>query len=327
MMQQRNNIAEEAPRMPRRKAIPSFMDETIDERLFNMAAISFSESGVLRDIPPQHIKYNPFRRIPTLIHDELKAQIGCQGLQRPFWVRPHPEKARRYQLLYGSERLIASDHAGCSRVACVVVPADDTQLQEFGWLEGVQHGTLPLLEQAEGLRWLMDTGFYTIRSLAMVIGQHKGYVENRLALLRLPTVLQDLVQERPDALTAALLLAKVSDPDLLSALIAGVREGMLTVEALRAEAKVLSGKELEEEGRVEGSASTMPAEVVTWPLDSTNGEAQTTLAELDLLPGEMAIQRILMRCMALRKDGNMRLKVDTAVARIQEFLSEIGDSG
>jgi ParB family transcriptional regulator, chromosome partitioning protein len=93
-----------------------------------------------------------------------------QGIQRPLWVCPHPEKANQYQLLYGPQWRSAASLARLQHIPCVVVLTDAETVKEFGLIETLQRVSLPLFDEARALRWLLDTREYTIRSLAAWLG-------------------------------------------------------------------------------------------------------------------------------------------------------------
>ena len=67
---------------------------------------------------------------------------------------------------------------------------------EIGLAENIQRQDLNPLEEAEAFRTLIEQRGYSQRSLAERIGKDKGYVENRLAILRAPEDVQQLVVKR-----------------------------------------------------------------------------------------------------------------------------------
>ena len=89
------------------------------------------------------------------------------------------------------------------------------------------------MEEARAFQTFMRELDYSIRTLAERLGKHRSYIEGRLALLRAPDDVQELVTRRPDTLDAARQIASVADPNERQALIAGVAAGELTSQAVR----------------------------------------------------------------------------------------------
>src|SRR5690349_15238844 len=125
--------------MPKRRTANTLVDQAIDERLERLALMRFGEPQETRIIPKHHIFNNPVQRFPLVdATGELVALLSEQEVAPTFWVRPHHEKARRYELLYGPHHLLAVSLAGVYQVPCVIVDVDDATLNEFGLIEAMQ---------------------------------------------------------------------------------------------------------------------------------------------------------------------------------------------
>ena len=191
-------------------------------------------SVVSQDLPRERIRPNPFqaRRAFTDL-DELAEAIRQQGFISRLRVRPDPTEEGFYQLVYGERRLRAAERAGLTTIPCDVAPHTDRELIEIGLVENIQRQDLNPLEEARAFQTFMHELDYSIRTLAERLGKHRSYIEGRLALLRAPEDVQELVQHRPDTLDAARQIARVADPEERVALIAGVASGALTSQAVR----------------------------------------------------------------------------------------------
>lgn len=191
-------------------------------------------SVVSQDLPRERIRPNPFqaRRAFTDL-DELAEAIRQQGFISRLRVRPDPTEEGFYQLVYGERRLRAAEQAGLTAIPCDVAPHTDRELIEIGLVENIQRQDLNPLEEARAFQTFMRELDYSIRTLAERLGKHRSYIEGRLALLRAPEDVQELVQHRPDTLDAARQIARVADPEERVALIAGVASGALTSQAVR----------------------------------------------------------------------------------------------
>src|SRR3712207_1016290 len=87
----------------------------------------------LRDLPVERIDPNPFqaRREFTDI-DGLAQTIRAQGFTSRLRVRPHPDQASRFQLVYGERRLRAAIVAGLTRVPVEIIAHSDDEVIEIG---------------------------------------------------------------------------------------------------------------------------------------------------------------------------------------------------
>src|SRR5262249_53442557 len=131
--------------------------------------------------------------------EELAKSLQFQGMLSRIRVRPHPEKEGTYQLVYGERRLRAAKLLDWSTVPCEVADYTDDELIEMGLAENLQRENLEPLDEARLFRDLLDRPDkrYSIRTLADRIGKHKNYVEERLALLRLPDDVRQILEEQP----------------------------------------------------------------------------------------------------------------------------------
>ena len=201
----------------------------------DLVATRFAPRPVMsQNLPLNRIRPNPYqaRREFTDL-DELAEAIRQQGFISRLRVRPDPTEEGFYQLVYGERRLRAAEQAGLSSVPCDVADHTDRELIEMGLVENIQRQDLNPLEEARAFQTFMHELDYSIRTLAERLGKHRSYIESRLALLRAPEDVQELVRRRPDTLDAARQIASVPDHEAREELIAGVSSGVLTSQAVR----------------------------------------------------------------------------------------------
>jgi ParB family chromosome partitioning protein len=182
----------------------------------------------LVDIPIDRIDPSPFQiRQEFEDIDELAATMRKQGFTSHLWVREHPAEQGRYQLVYGERRLRAALLAGIAVIPCEVTQYNDREMLEIGLTENLQRRDLKPLEEAEGFQRFIDQFNYSIRTLAERVGKDKGYIENRLRLLRLPEDVREMVGARPDTVSAAREVARLPQPEARAPLIEGlVNDGL-----------------------------------------------------------------------------------------------------
>lgn len=222
---------------PRRKGFFDQAPRTPDDdaaRMADVAALLPARRTSVQDLPVERIRPNPFQARQTFVDiDDLAAAIQVQGFTSRLRVRPDPGEAGYFQLVYGERRLRAAQQAGLTAIPCEIAEHTDAEMLELGLTENIQRRDLDPLEEAQAFGRFIDQLGYSTRSLAERIGKNKSYVEDRLALLRVPADVQAMVAERADTVQVARQIAKVPDPDARAPLIAGVLAGDLTKEAVR----------------------------------------------------------------------------------------------
>lgn len=176
------------------------LDQALDQLV---QPLTDMKKVVHRDIPIERISPNPFQARRQFAIDDLAATIREQGFTSTIHVRPMPGAQEHYELVFGERRLRAAKAAGLTYLPCVVAPYTDPEMIEIGLTENIQREDLNPLEEAQAFQQMIASGGYTYQQLATRIGKHRSYIEGRIALLRLPDDLQELVQQRPDTIRLA----------------------------------------------------------------------------------------------------------------------------
>ncbi len=186
------------------------------------------------DIPIDQIDPSPFQIRRTFENiPELADAMRLHGFTSRLMVRLHPTSSERYQLVFGERRLRAARYAGIESIPCDVTQFDDRELLEIGLTENLQREDLDPLEEAQGLRRFMDEFGYTIRDMAERTGKSRGYIDNRLGLLRAPDDVQQMVAARPDTVASVPMISKLPSAEARRPLIDGLTKGELTAADVR----------------------------------------------------------------------------------------------
>ena len=149
----------------------------------------FQEVGVDEVYRSPH---QPRVHIPDEGIEELAASIESQGLMQPIVVRPR--SGGGYELIAGERRWRAAQKAGVDRIAAIVREADDSQAMAMGLIENIQREALTPLEEALGLRRLLEEFDMTHEEVAAAVGKSRPAVSNLLRLLDLGDVARELLQ-------------------------------------------------------------------------------------------------------------------------------------
>ena len=169
-----------------------------------------SESAeVLRDVALTSLRpgrYQPRTRMDEASLAELAESIRARGVIQPIVARPVEDG--RYEILAGERRWRAARLAGLERIPTVVREVPDEAALGIGLIENIQREDLNPIEEANGLKRLIDEFKLTHEEVARAIGRSRAGVSNLLRLLDLSAVVQAMVQDgRLDMGHARALLA------------------------------------------------------------------------------------------------------------------------
>lgn len=140
----------------------------------------------------------PNRDQPRKIFDEdalaeLADSIAKHGVIQPLLVRPMPDGS--YQLVAGERRWRASRMAGLTEVPVVIKKLSDDEAMALALIENLQREDLNAIEEAQGIKALMDTLSLTQDEAAERVGKSRPAVANALRLLKLPDSVIALVSD------------------------------------------------------------------------------------------------------------------------------------
>lgn len=173
---------------------------------------------------------------------ELAASIKEFGVVQPVVVR---KKGRSYELVAGERRLRAAGLAGLTKVPAIVKDYDDAKMMEIALIENIQRHDLNPIEEAQGLRRLMQEFKLTQEQTAEKVGRSRSAVTNILRLLNLPEQVQKQIINGVLTMGQAKQLLGLPKPEQMcevaEAIIANGWSSRMTEELVR---KLKEGKKL-----------------------------------------------------------------------------------
>lgn len=173
---------------------------------------------------------------------ELAASIKEFGVVQPVVVR---KKGRSYELVAGERRLRAAGLAGLTKVPAIVKDYDDAKMMEIALIENIQRHDLNPIEEAQGLRRLMQEFKLTQEQTAEKVGRSRSAVTNILRLLNLPEQVQKQIIMACCPMGQAKQLLGLPKPEQMcevaEAIIANGWSSRMTEEVVR---KLKEGKKL-----------------------------------------------------------------------------------
>ena len=147
-------------------------------------------------VPLHRVEPNPLQPRKEFDPEALQAladSIAEHGMIQPLTVREVP--GGYYQIIAGERRWRAARMAGLEEVPVLVVEADDRKVMELALVENLQREDLNPMEEAAGLRTLMEDFGLTQAETARRVGKSRPAVANSLRLLSLSEDLAELVRD------------------------------------------------------------------------------------------------------------------------------------
>lgn len=144
-------------------------------------------------------KYQPRTRMDEGSLFELAESIKSQGVMQPILVRPVSAPgegatgAARYEIIAGERRFRAARLAGLDEVPVLVKPVPDEAAAVMALIENIQREDLNPLEEAQGLKRLVDEFGLTHEQAAQAVGRSRSAASNLLRLLNLAVPVQQML--------------------------------------------------------------------------------------------------------------------------------------
>lgn len=139
-------------------------------------------------------KYQPRKIMDAAELEELADSIREQGVIQPIIVRE--VGIGEFELIAGERRWRACKIAGLSEIPAVVKVVSDEAVLAMALIENIQRADLGPMEEAQGLKRLIDEFGMTHEAVATAVGRSRSAVSNLLRLLQLPEPVQGLLHEK-----------------------------------------------------------------------------------------------------------------------------------
>lgn len=136
-------------------------------------------------------KYQPRTLIEQEKLSELAESIKQQGVISPIIVRRTANG--RYEIIAGERRFRASKIAGRKTIPAIVRTVEDKDALAMALIENMQREDLNAMEEALGVKRLIDEFGYTHEQAADAIGRSRSGTTNLLRLLNLTDPVQQML--------------------------------------------------------------------------------------------------------------------------------------
>lgn len=145
------------------------------------------------EIPVGDITPNPLQPRKTFDAEklaELTDSIKEHGVIQPLIVR---KTGNKYEIVAGERRWRAAKNAKLKTVPVIVREYDNAKMAEIALVENIQRHDLNAIEEAEGIKRLMNEFGLNQEQAAKKIGRSRSAVTNILRLLNLPAGVRQAV--------------------------------------------------------------------------------------------------------------------------------------
>ena len=151
----------------------------------------------LKKLPVEKIRpgvYQPRMNIDPGALQELADSIKSQGMVQPVVVRR--VAGGEYELIAGERRWRAAQLSGMHEIPAVIREIPDQAAAAMSLIENIQRENLNALEEATGLRRLIDEFGLTHQQTAEAVGRSRAAVSNLLRLLELMPEVKEMLEQR-----------------------------------------------------------------------------------------------------------------------------------
>ena len=138
-------------------------------------------------------KYQPRSKMDAASLAELADSIREQGVMQPILVRP--VDGGRFEIVAGERRWRAAQQAGRRQIPALVKNVPDQSALAVALIENIQREDLNPIEEAKGLKRLIDEFGLTHEAAAKAVGRSRSAVSNLLRLNALAGPVQEYLLE------------------------------------------------------------------------------------------------------------------------------------
>jgi ParB family chromosome partitioning protein len=155
--------------------------------------------GLKRELPIEKLiprQNQPRRTVDPAELEQMVATIRVLGIIQPIVVRPlNGQPSDSYEIVAGERRWRAAQLAGMSAVPAIIRNLDERRTTLYSLAENVARSDLNPMELARGYQSVVEEHGFSQTELAEAIGQNVKTVNRVLRLLKLPDLLQELIEQ------------------------------------------------------------------------------------------------------------------------------------
>jgi len=154
------------------------------------------------------------------------------GIIDPITVE-YVEKGNFYRIISGERRYRASKMVGLNELPCIVKEVDDHNRFLMQFIANLQREDIKPLEEAAGIRHLVETYGYNQSKVAKLLNKSRSYISQVLGLERLEEPAREIIQSASIPKEAQIQASREADPARQRDLLIEAAEDGNTIRKLR----------------------------------------------------------------------------------------------
>jgi len=160
------------------------------------------------------------------------------GIIDPLTVE-YVEKDDCFQIISGERRYRAAKMAGLETLPCIVKEVDEQQRFVMQFIANLQRENIPPLEEAAGIRHLVENLGYIQQKVATILNKSKSYVSQILGLERLSESARGIIQTSELSKEVMIQASREKNPEKQLEILKKASEKGTTVKQVRQEQRKL----------------------------------------------------------------------------------------
>ena len=189
-----------------------------------------------RMIDIDRIQPDPNQPRKTFVQETLESLAASieavGGIIDPLTVE-YAEIDDCFRIISGERRYRAAKIIGLDRLPCIVKEVDDKTRFVMQFIANLQREDIPPLEEAAGIKQLMENYSYTQKNIGRLINKSKSYISQILGLDRLSKAAREIVQTSELSKEVLIQASRENDPERQAEILKSASDGKKTVRQIR----------------------------------------------------------------------------------------------
>lgn len=189
-----------------------------------------------RMIDIDRIQPDPNQPRKTFVQETLESLAASieavGGIIDPISVE-YSEIDDCFRIISGERRYRAAKIIGLDRLPCIIKEVDDKTRFVMQFIANLQREDIPPLEEAAGIKHLMEHYSYTQKEIGKLINKSKSYISQILGLERLSETAREIVQTSELSKEILIQASRENDPERQVEILKLASDGKKTVRQIR----------------------------------------------------------------------------------------------
>ncbi|MBA2676893.1 MAG: ParB/RepB/Spo0J family partition protein [Ktedonobacteraceae bacterium] len=283
-----------------------------------------TDASHLRFLSIALLENNPWQGRQQMDAEELKnlsADIKENGFHEamPVVVRPHPTMLGTFQIVWGHRRTRAAEMAGLEAVPTLVKDYSDEDMIFLQAKENLLREQLTPVDEAAMFQNMLQLG-YTQEKVAEKVKKSRGYIRNRLELMKSQEDVLAMVRQDPETVRAAYYLNKIDDPSLRADLIQALLAKKITGEGISGYLATIKEQHQTQASAPLASSDTSSGDLFVAEEDTHAAESKALASDIetDIVEGNEASSGSALRERKGRRTSTELQASSKRIARAEE---------